>query len=469
MKQLKKISLISLSFILIISISGCSIYKKASTTVLQSTSSHISLSSDNSNISSEALSSSSSSSLSSSAISSSTKASSSSHVASSAKTSSATIISSSKQTIVSSSKISSVNTTSNTSSEIKAPVVPVVPIDTSAPSQPSSTSSSSQSSTIQSSTINSSQSGVNSTVPLPSTFQDYWGETGIQGIKVYEFGKGLLNIEERKVYDQLLSNITQVNNDFTINTTCAKDSVNKAFEYLFNDHSEIFYMHGGTTYRWSSTNGNYSYTFTLGYDYTNKQTIFDMRTAMGTSAISLLNTAMASLGANPSDYDKEKAIHDAIVLHCSYDMAAVTDPDNNLISFTAYGTFVKGKSVCDGYARAMKMLLSSAGIKSLYVSGTGITNTSSGPHAWNLVYVPDKNGTYSWWYVDATFDDPLVKNIDGTYSDLSKPSYTYWNYLNKPDHVLGKYIPNSWSNSQNYQFMPQTGALNNYYDNSSTN
>jgi hypothetical protein len=453
MKQLKKISLVSLSFILIISFVGCSLLRKATNTALQSTSYYVNLSSKNSLISSDI----SSFSLSSSAILSSS-------IATSTKTSSVVKIDSSKQDAASSPQASSVKTTDTTQVINKPPVVPVVSIDTSTPSQPSNTSSS----VIQASSTNSSQSGSNTTVQLPNIFQDFWGETGMQGIQVYEYGKGLLNSEERIVYDQLRINIINVNNGFTITSTCAPDSVIKVFEYLYNDHSEIFYMHGGTNYSWSSKSGTYSYTFTLFYDY-DKQKIIDMRTEMGTAAVSLLNTAKATLSVNASDYDKEKAIHDAVVMHCSYDMVAVQNPNNNLISFTAYGAFVKGKCVCDGYARAMKMLLSSVGIKSLYVSGIGSTNTSSGAHAWNLVYVPDKNGTYSWWYVDATFDDPLVDNGNGTYSDLGKPSYSFWNFLDRSDHVLGEYLSSSWSNSQNYQFMPKAGSLNNYYDNSGTN
>lgn len=415
MKIMKRISLITLTYILVISFTGCSYLSKLTGAVLSSSSSHSNTSTSQPIISNN---------------------------------------NSSSQIISSSALPPSSSTASATKKTISPPSdnnipIPIVPVNKNFPVQPIATVSTSQS-------------------QLPATFQDFWDDdTGIQGINIYEYGKGLLNADERAVYDQILLNIKQVNNGFTINTTCNPDSIDKVFEYLYNDHSEIFYIHGSTNYNWSESGGIYTYTFTLGYD-TDKQTIINMRNQMDAAAVALLNQAMATLGANPTDIDKERAIHDAIVMHCSYDMAVANNTSSDINSFTAYGAFVNGKCVCDGYARAMKILLSSVGIKSLYVTGTGITKTSSGAHAWNMVYVPDKNGNPSWWYVDATFDDPVILS-NGTYSDLSSPSYSYWNFSNMADHILGTYLPtaNNWSNSENYQIMPQAGTTNGYYDNTS--
>jgi hypothetical protein len=455
MKILKKISLVTLTYMLVISFTGCSLLNKITSTVLSSISSHSNVSSSEIIVSS---SSSSSSMITSSVLASSSAASSSNEAMSTLITSSKTLsskvstapkVSSSKHIVASSSAASSIKPPGTASASNNVPVIPVVQVDTNVPDQP----------------VASSSSTTQSTNGLPATFADFWGGTGMQGIKVYEYGKGLLNSNERTVYDQLISNITQVNNGFIIKTTCEPNSINKIFEYFYYDHSEIFYFHGGFSYSYSSTDGNYTYTFTLGYDYTDKQTIINMRNQMGAAANDLLSKALATVGPNATDYDKEKAIHNTLVMHCSYDIATANNATAPYTGFTAYGAFVNGKSVCDGYARAMKLLLNSAGIKSLYVSGIGKTSSSSGSHAWNMVYVPDKGGNYSWWYVDATFDDPLISNGDGTYSDISKPSYKYWNFSDKTDHILGKYLPNNWNNSQNYQFMPQAGTLDYYYNN----
>jgi hypothetical protein len=437
MKIIKKISFITLTYILVISFTGCSFLGKSSSAKIASISSRISSSVSDIMSSSSSLSSS----------------------ISSIASSLAPSLSSASSSKASSSKPKKAASSKTSDAKPVSPVIPVVKVDTTVPVQP----------------VASPSSAAQAANGLPSTFQDFWGNTGISGIQVYEYGKGLLNSSERNIYDQLLSNIQQVNNNFTINTTCNPSSINKIFEYLYNDHSEIFYIHGNTGYSYSSSNNNYIYTFNLGYDYGgDKNTILTMRNQMGSAAVALLNQAMSKLGSNATDYDKEKAIHDTVVKQFSYDMAAAEKPAAPFTSFTAYGAFVNNTCVCDGYARAMNILLGSANIKSLYVSGTAATSTSSGAHAWNMV---DLSGI-GWFYVDATFDDPIIQNSDGTYSGSSTISWAYFDYPrpanssnNDPgcpdrgDHLLSKFLADNWSESQNYQYMPKAGTVDSYYSN----
>ena len=68
--------------------------------------------------------------------------------------------------------------------------------------------------------------------------------------------------------------------------------------------------------------------------------------------------------------------------------------------YTPYGAFLSGRAVCDGYARATKILADYCNMECYYVSG--YCNTSSGPggHAWNLVRV---DGQY--YQLDVTWND----------------------------------------------------------------
>lgn len=68
-------------------------------------------------------------------------------------------------------------------------------------------------------------------------------------------------------------------------------------------------------------------------------------------------------------------------------------------SHTAYSAFKKGSAVCDGYARAAKMLLNEFGIECDFVVGN-----AGGGHAWNLVKL-DGN----WYHMDVTWNDGGAK------------------------------------------------------------
>jgi hypothetical protein len=89
------------------------------------------------------------------------------------------------------------------------------------------------------------------------------------------------------------------------------------------------------------------------------------------------------------------AIHDYLVLNCSYDTSVETNSAPH-DAYTAYGALVKQKAVCQGYAAAFQLLMQKLGIPGLVVQSTAMN------HAWNMVRY---NG--EWYHVDATWDDPV--------------------------------------------------------------
>lgn len=95
------------------------------------------------------------------------------------------------------------------------------------------------------------------------------------------------------------------------------------------------------------------------------------------------------IAQNPkmTDMDKLVWIHDYIDRITTYKL----DESNGFVH-TAVGPFYYGYSVCDGYAKAMNLLLHEVGIEADKVSNEG--------HAWSLVKI---NGEY--YHVDATWDD----------------------------------------------------------------
>ena len=117
-----------------------------------------------------------------------------------------------------------------------------------------------------------------------------------------------------------------------------------------------------------------------------------------------------------SDYEIEVAAHDYIVNNCKY---AIDDMDGEYVH-SSYGALVEHEAVCDGYSRAMALLLKLEGVDVKLVSGKAVdgTNTAGisddGSHMWNQVYIMG-----SWYNLDVTWDDPI--------SDEDILSHTYLN------------------------------------------
>ena len=68
--------------------------------------------------------------------------------------------------------------------------------------------------------------------------------------------------------------------------------------------------------------------------------------------------------------------------------------------FTPYGALFSGRAVCDGYARAAKILCDLAELDCYYVVGYCGGDPVNGGHAWNLVNVDGK-----WYQLDVTWND----------------------------------------------------------------
>lgn len=107
-------------------------------------------------------------------------------------------------------------------------------------------------------------------------------------------------------------------------------------------------------------------------------------------------------------YDKLLDIHDFICEINTY----VKEKDGALYCYSAYGSLVNHKSVCEGYAEAFKLLCDKAGIECILVTGMSLpaNETTMEGHMWNLVHMDDGE----WYAVDVTWDD--AGDIAGNYN-----------------------------------------------------
>ena len=149
--------------------------------------------------------------------------------------------------------------------------------------------------------------------------------------------------------------------------------------------------------------------------------------------------SMASVYRTP--YEKELFFHDYICENVVYDESTY-----GTVGGSAHNALINGAAVCEGYARAMQILLDKSGIYNYLIIGDSINDEGSEPHMWNIVQLDGMN-----YHLDVTWDD---------IADYSEPSHLYFNItdtLMSFDHMnFEPKINNCFSLSHNYFFINGT-------------
>ena len=102
-----------------------------------------------------------------------------------------------------------------------------------------------------------------------------------------------------------------------------------------------------------------------------------------------------TLSDQPDRYEQVLAIHDYLCIHVSY--------KENSYAHTAAGVFLKNREVvCEGYAKAFKILCGRFGIPAVLIPGGALkSNGTREGHMWNYVQMEDG----FWYMLDTTWDD----------------------------------------------------------------
>lgn len=132
-----------------------------------------------------------------------------------------------------------------------------------------------------------------------------------------------------------------------------------------------------------------------------------------------LNDILSQASSYVNDYDKELFFHDYICENTVYDMNTFGS-----VGASVHNTLINGKAVCEGYARAMQILLDKSGIYNYLVIGDGVSEDKTEPHMWNVVKLNNEN-----YHLDVTWDDNDETNV---------PSYIYFNVTDEQisrDHI----------------------------------
>ena len=240
-----------------------------------------------------------------------------------------------------------------------------------------------------------------------------------------------------------------------------------ARDAFYFDHPDIFYVDfsalslrvtrdsKGTYHAYLGTGRRDNY-FTQGF--TSKAQV-DAAIAEYEKAVSTIVTNAQNLKLDPGmDRVREQVtyVHNTIAKQTSYKLENACKPENIGFIRTAYGSLVKGESVCEGYSRAMKAVMDRLGIPCVLVQGVyRHTADNMVLHMWNYVQL---NG--QWYGVDVTMDDPVGDGREN--SEL----------LLVGDDIMGaRHVPSGIVSAANREFnypsLSQSGL--GFYEVSNTN
>ncbi len=174
-----------------------------------------------------------------------------------------------------------------------------------------------------------------------------------------------------------------------------KAQAQTVFNALLYDHPQFFYVDNSYGLEGYEQNGAARYTAML-LTYTMDT---PTRQAAKQQLDSTINSILEKVPVTDDDYITETYIHDTVAALCSYDNEAVTAGFNvKPNAFSAYGALVEGKAVCEGYSRAIQLLLTRCGIPCALALGESIKTGEQ--HMWNIVTVNGES-----YHLDATWND----------------------------------------------------------------
>lgn len=193
-----------------------------------------------------------------------------------------------------------------------------------------------------------------------------------------------------------------------------------------------------------------------GSEFTAFKLVYSMNASERVRAKSRLENAvqeiLKKIPAGADEFERELILHDELLNRCTYDQetASAADPAaNSITAFNAYGALVEGKAVCEGYSRAMQLLLERAGIQSTVVTGF---DEKKQAHMWNLVTIDGQN-----YHLDPTWNDSedLLRH---TYFNITTKDLTLTHSLD--DENIGV----DTCTAENANYYRRTGNYINDYD-----
>jgi hypothetical protein len=191
----------------------------------------------------------------------------------------------------------------------------------------------------------------------------------------------------KKLYNQISDNIdSEYEPSFYAEGNLSEYQITQAVEAYKNDHPEVFWLKSYYEYE------NFDYETGIWLTYT-------MSGDKLVTAKKEFNTAVDTISQSVpygTECEREEYIHNYIINNCDYDEEAAESEEVQGNENDAYGVFVDGKAVCEGYSKAFQILCNKADIDCIQLMGI----VDSDNHVWNCVKIGG-----DWYQIDVTWDD----------------------------------------------------------------
>ena len=233
-----------------------------------------------------------------------------------------------------------------------------------------------------------------------------------------------LNESARECYLEIYAILTEMLEKVELSST-DPDEVDLAFRAVMVDHPEIFYVKGYSIIKYVSAGSLKKIAFSGTYIMSAEEAA-----AKKGEVDAYVDSVIASAPHEGSDYEKIKYVYDYLIMNNVYDVDSVNN--QNILSVTE-----NGRTVCQGYTKAMQLILNRMGIFCTLVNGTACgrngvpdagelddaENAEWGGHVWNIVRC---NGMY--YNVDVTWGDAAITllNSDGSLSHDIEVNYEFF-------------------------------------------
>ena len=196
-----------------------------------------------------------------------------------------------------------------------------------------------------------------------------------------------MNKAQQAAYHSILSGVKNLADEFQIPALEGEELYNVFFQMRL-DHPEIFWV-SSYKYRYYKDSPNLIFIPEYLFD---KKKICEHQKAMTARVEKLIRPAQKL-----SEWEKEKYVHDFICENIRYDKLKKS------CSHEIIGPLGQGVGVCEGIAKAVKVLLDALGVWCVIaICGNNPEKGIKYRHTWIIVKI---GGTY--YHLDATFDNSL--------------------------------------------------------------
>lgn len=232
-----------------------------------------------------------------------------------------------------------------------------------------------------------------------------------------------LNSRQKEIYRRIYSISEEMPEGFVrlgnYYSDCERDTA-IAYKAFLSDNAEIFWMPKSYILGTTSSSKNKKLAIAFQYSKEDTQNSYNVskqsRDELKKELESVCKRVIDTVQKLENEYEKEKYINDYLCDNVEY------TEQGEFVS-TAYGALVKGTALCEGYARAFKLLCNKAGIECELIVG----EAEGEGHMWNRVNIEKKLS-----YVDVTWNDRSQMRTY-TYFNISEEQLLY-------DHTIAPFF-----------------------------